>query len=322
MNSDLVINRLLNSNEPSVRYLAATGICGKDKNDPEVCQMREDIRCSERVQTMLAGRLPDGKFPWHAYAKWRGAFWALLLFADMGYPPGDESLIPLRDQVLGWLLDESRLKRVPQIKGLFRRCALQEATAVLTMIKLEIIDPRIEQLIELLLKWQWPDGGWNCDKKTQVSHSSFYETWLPLRAMNAYACLTGDPKARSAVEKASEVFLCRHLYKRLSNGEVMEDQFTKLAYPPYWHYDILVGLRVMNEIGKLDDPRCEDALDLLESKRQPDGGFAADIKYYRVTNRETSGVSTVGWGFVNGKKMNEFVTVRALTVLKQAGRLK
>ncbi len=321
MKSDEVIDRLLKSDEPSVRHLAFTGICGKEGSDPAITQLRSEIRNSDRVQAMLAGRLPDGKFPWHAYSKWRGAFWTLLLFSDMGYPPGDNILIPLRDQVLDWLLDASRLKRVPQIKGLFRRCALMEATAVLTMIKLEIIDPRIEQLVELLLKWQWPDGGWNCDKKPQASHSSFYETWLPLRGMYAYSCLTGDPRAKTAIEKASEVFLCRHLYKRLSDGEVIVDNFTRLAHPPYWHYDILVGLMVMNEIGKLNDPRCKDALDMLESMRLPDGGFAANIKYYRVTNRETSGVSPVDWGPVSKKKMNEFVTVKALAVLKQAGRL-
>ncbi len=53
----------------------------------------------------------------------------------------------------------------------------------------------------------------------------------------------------------------------------MADDFLKLRYPCYWHYDILVGLKVMAEAGFLKDPRCREALDILVSKRLPDGGF-------------------------------------------------
>lgn len=316
-----IVNALINSKDPSVRFLYQRDILGTSVDDPLAKGLQCEIQTSEKVQLLLSGRNPDGKFPWHAYSKWRGAFWVLLQLADLGYPGRDITLEPLRDQVLDWLLDEARLKRVPLIDGRYRRCALQEATAVYTMIKLDIIDPRMEHLVELLLKWQWPDGGWNCDKKPQASHASFYETWLPLRAMHAYARLTGDPRVEESEERASEIFLSRHLFKRLSNGEVILDDFTHLAFPSYWHYNILVGLMLMHEIGKLDDPRCREALDLLESKRLPNGGFAADVKYYRVTDRMTSGVTSVNWGPVSKNRMNEYVTVRALGVLKQAGRI-
>ena len=79
----------------------------------------------------------------------------------------------------------------------------------------------------------------------------------------------------------------------------------------------------MDAVGRLSDPRCADALDLLESKRLPDGGFTADVKYYKVSQAkiEGSGVSFVDWGGTSKKTMNEFVTVHALSILKKAGRL-
>ena len=283
--------------------------------------MREEIRTFPRVTKMLSLRGADGRFPWHAYSKWRGAFWTLLLLTDLGYPPGDRGLLPLREQVLDWLLDPDRLKRIPLINGRYRRCALQEASAVYTLIKLDLADERVDELARLLLKWQWPDGGWNCDKKPLASHSSFYETWIPLRAMHTYASWKDDPAARAAADHAAEVFLSHRLYRRKENGEVMVEDFTKLAYPPYWRYDILAGLLTMAEVGRLDDPRCADALDLLQSKQLADGGFPAEVKYYQVTERDISGVSTVDWGPVGVKKCNEFVTVRALEVLKKAGRI-
>ena len=151
-----------------------------------------------------------------------------------------------------WMPD--RLKRIPQINGKYRRCALQEASVVFIAIKLDLMDDRIHQLVHLLLKWQWPDGGWNCDKNPTASHSSFYETWLPLRALHAYAQRFCDDRAQRAAEHAAEIFLSRKLYKRKEDGTVMEKGFTQLAFPPYWHYDILAGLRVMGEIGKLKRP--------------------------------------------------------------------
>ncbi len=313
---------LRSSTEPSIRYLYQRDVLGKNPLTPELQEMQEEIRFSGRVVKMLAPRGEDGRFPWDAYTKWAGAFWTLLSLVELRYPPGDTGLAPLRDQVLEWLLSEQHLKNIRFIDGRWRRCALQEASAVLAMLQLGIVDDRITRLVESLLKWQWPDGGWNCDKHPAAIHSSFHETWIPLLALKAYADASGSPRVYEAVERASEVFLSHQLYKRKSDGAVMDEQFTRLAYPAYWHYDILAGLRVVAAVGRITDPRCAAALDLLESKRLPDGGFAADVKYYKVVDvvRKGSGFSLVDWGGTSQRTMNEFVTLHALAVLKKAGR--
>jgi hypothetical protein len=77
----------------------------------------------------------------------------------------------------------------------------------------------------------------------------------------------------------------------------------------------------MNEAGFIHDERCADALNLMESKRLPDGGFPAEKKFYRVTDEHTNGRSMVDWGGTSTKLMNPFVTSDALAVLKAAGRL-
>ena len=322
MDHQKVIDQLLNSSEPSVRYLCRRDVLGEDPASDRMIALLEQIRTSERVKVMLSPRGEDGRFPWHAYNKWIGAFWTLLLLADIGYPVGDLTLIPLRDQVLSWLLSEQHIKKVPLINGRWRRCACQEGSAVLAMLKLGIADERITILIENLLKWQWPDGGWNCDKNPAATHSSFHETWLPLRAMQAYADASESSRAAESVEKASEVFLSHHLFMTRSDTPSILEAFTHPAYPAYWHYDFLVGLKVMGEVGRLADPRCREALNLLESTRLTDGGFRAEKKYYHVTDKtEGSGVSFVDWGGVSKLRMNEWVTVTALSVLNKSGRL-
>jgi len=318
-----ILDRLEKSVDPCVRYLFRRDYLRENPENPEMLALQEEIRHSSRVRLMLERRDAQGRFPWHPSSKWVGAFWTLLMLADIGYPPGDQDLAPLRDQVLDWLLSPQHLNKVPQINGRWRRCALQEVSIVYSSLKLGLANERIPQVVENLLQWQWPDGGWNCDKKPAAVHSSFHETWIPLLAMHTYALASGSPRAQESSQRASEVFLKHRLFRRIKDGEVMDTNFGKIAYPPYWHYDILVGLRVMDMVGRLSDPRCGDALDWLASLRLPDGGLAVEQKYYKVSadKKEGSGVSFVDWGSTGKGKMNEFATVHALSILKKAGRL-
>jgi hypothetical protein len=80
-------------------------------------------------------------------------------------------------------------------------------------------------------------------------------------------------------------------------------------------------LKVLTEAGFIDDPRCGEALDLLESKQTSDGGFPAEDRYYRLDEKSLSGHSHVDWGGTSKVKMNPYITLDALRVLIQAGRL-
>ena len=188
------------------------------------------------------------------------------------------------------------------------------------VIRLGLVDDRTPRLVERLLHWQWPDGGWNCDKDPAADTSSFMETLPPMRGLAAWAALTGDPAARRASERAAEVLLERRLYRRRRDGRVIRPHFTKLHDPLYWHYDILGGLKAMAELGSIADARCADALDLLESKRLPDGGWPAEARFYRHSNEPKLGNDDVDWGGTSTRRMNEWVTADALGVLRAAGR--
>jgi hypothetical protein len=129
--------------------------------------------------------------------------------------------------------------------------------------------------------------------------------------------------AARAAKRASEVFLTRRLYKKRSDGSVIHPRFTQLHYPLYYHYDILGGLKAMARIGRIRDKRCADALDLLESKRLPDGGWRAEARYYGAVSKTLkANAEHVDWGGTGRGRMNEWVTVDALAVLVAAGRIR
>ncbi len=253
--------------------------------------------------------------------------------ADIGYPPGDESLIPLREQEYEWLLSHTHLQIAPYSKSRDgtkfpearpRIHASMEGNAVFSILRLGLKDDRIDELVDRLLRTQWPDGGWNCDRRPPPANptiSSFHESITPLRALALHAKMRNNLRSRSAAQKAAEIFLKRRIYKRQKNDRIINESFTKLHYPPYWHYDILFGLKVMSEAGFIKDKRCIDALDLIESKRLPNGGFPAEARYYHSRKHPRSAMSLADWGGTSSTRINEFVTVDALHVLKAAGRL-
>lgn len=311
--------QLLTSAEPSIRLQVRSHVLGAD--EPEINDLQQQVRRSPRVASLLSERGPDGTIDTHPYAKWYGAHWVLVTLAELGYPSGDQSLIPLRDQVLDWLFSNAYLSGLGEIRGLSRLHGSIEGNAVWAMLMLGLADERTEQLVERLRQAQWPDGGWNCDRKASGTCSSFPESLIPLRALARHAAMCADRESAEAATAAAELFLRRRLYQRLRDGSVMHPSFVELHYPCYWHYDVLFGLLVMAESGQIDDERCGAALTLLESKRLPDGGFPAEHRYYRPTRQPVpSSRSLLDWGGVSRRRMNPWVSARAAVVLHAAGR--
>jgi hypothetical protein len=88
-----LLERLLRSDEPSIRLQVRQGVQGAA--EAEVAHMREQVRRSSRVATLLSERGADGTIRAHPYrAKRYGAHWVLVTLAELGYPAGDEALIP------------------------------------------------------------------------------------------------------------------------------------------------------------------------------------------------------------------------------------
>lgn len=340
MNQAEIVQDLLRSPEPSIRWKARVNVLGEERGSKAVRSLEEDVRRSPRVRALLSRRDQLGR-PGTArkvYNKWQGVHWVLASLADLGYPVGDEALLPIRDRILEFWLNpryfrefEARTKTqayaghhdgVPAMQGRYRRCASQQGNALYSLTALGLADERSDGLAERLLHWQWPDGGWNCDRNPEADTSSFMETLTPTVGLAAHAQRTKSAPVAEAVRRASEVFLRRRLFKRVSNGQVIHPDFVALHYPLYWHYDILGGLKAMVRIGRISDPRCAEAVDLLEKKRLPDGGWPAERRFYKVRpNSFEANADYVDWGGTSAKRMNEWVTADALAVLRAADRI-
>ena len=316
-----VVMELSRSSEPSLRYKINIHVFGKSPRSKIVTRTQQEVRVSERVKALLSGRDAQGRIPHHPEANWFGAHWVLESLADQGYPPGDASLEPLREQVHEWLFSEERRDEIQAVDGRARVRASHEGNALYYLLTLGLADDRTDKLAERLMTWQWEDGGWNGDARPGIVDSSFSETLISLRGLALYNSVIGDIRARKSVNRAAELLFSRKLYKNESDGSPIEEGFVKLHYPRYSHYDVLFALKVMTDAGFIEDERCEDALDWLVSKKLPGGGFPADALFYTVSDQALVGSSRVDWGGAGPELMNPFVTADALHVLREARRL-
>src|SRR5258708_29541761 len=97
----------------------------------------------------------------------------------------------------------------------------------------------------------------------------FRSTVLPMRAVAAYSRAHDDDLAGPAARRAAEVLLERRIVYKRSTVQPIRSDWLKLHYPVYWRYDLLAGLKGLAEAGPISDPRCQDALDMLEAKQLP-----------------------------------------------------
>jgi hypothetical protein len=81
-----LVDRLLHSDEPSIRLWLRLGLDGAAQ--AQMAELREQVRISPRVVTLLSERQADGTINSHPYSKWSGAHWVLVTLAELGYPAG------------------------------------------------------------------------------------------------------------------------------------------------------------------------------------------------------------------------------------------
>ncbi len=213
-----IVNELLDSPNPVIVFKTRRDVLGESIDSPEIHCLQEKIKSSDFVKNMLVHRQQDGTIATNPYAKWQGPHWTLACLAEIGYPSGDKSLLPMRNQFIKYLFEVNHFKFprtviYPGQENKVRRCASQEANFIWYSLVLGLDDEYTDQLVNRLLDWQWPDGGWNCDKRVEAHNSSFVETIIPLRAISLYGKIKNDQRAITASKRAAEIFLKRHLYR-------------------------------------------------------------------------------------------------------------
>ena len=296
------IARVLSAmDEPFVRYKIRLNVSARPPSEREIRILRDEIRDSILVRTLLAELDAAGRIPLPPIHRWRGAHWVLYMLADLGSAASDKSLWGLRDQVCEWLFAADRPEPV---------CGAIEGNALYYLLFLELDDGRADALAQRLAG--------SLPKALGRSPAAFGQVLTALRGLALHARLRTDQASGDAAARLAEHVLAHHLYQK-PDGSPLSAGCAALHYPCYEHCDFLFALKVMVEAGHLAAARCRAALDLLKSKQLDDGSFPAERKHYRVGRVGKGDDSLVDWGRPNRSRPNLHVTCDALGVLHAAG---
>jgi hypothetical protein len=135
----------------------------------------------------------------------------------------------------------------------------------------------VSPLVQRMLGERLADGGWNCRAEEGSVRSSFDSTIDVLDGLLEYERATGgSPAVLDARRCGEEYLLERQLFRRRSTGDVVRAEYLEFAFPYYWHYDVLRALDYFRGSGAVPDPRMAEAVELVRSKRQPDGRWLLD----------------------------------------------
>jgi hypothetical protein len=138
----------------------------------------------------------------------------------------------------------------------------------------------IAPIVDRILGERLADGGWNCEAENGSVRSSFHTTIDVLDGLLAFERATGgSPEVSKARRSGEEYLLERNLFRRKSTGEVVDPAYLEFAFPYYWRYDVLRALDYFRGSGADPDPRMSEALEVVRSKRQPDGRWLLDRVY-------------------------------------------
>jgi hypothetical protein len=132
----------------------------------------------------------------------------------------------------------------------------------------------VDGVVERLLGEQLADGGWNCEAERGSTRSSFGTTINVLEGLLEHERATGgSPNSIAARKRGEEYLLERGLLRRKSTGELIDRDWLLFSFPTRWYYDVLRGLEYFRAVGDPPDERMAEAIEVLRSKRQPDGAW-------------------------------------------------
>jgi len=171
-------------------------------------------------------------------------------------------------------------------------------------------EEKLHSIIDFLLVEHMKDGGFNCRSNFGgATHSSVHSTISVLEGIleysrNGYKYRLGD--LHKAENKCVDFLLEHKLFRSHQTGEIFDKKMLMLSYPSRWRYDILRALDYIQSAHVKYDPRMQDAIDILITKRRRDGRWPVQAKHPGQTHFDMEKTG-------NPSRWN---TLRALRVLK------
>jgi hypothetical protein len=305
--SDLT-NWLLDSHIPSIRYLTLSRLLGRPEDDPAVAAARAAIANEGPVPVIMAKQTDTGQWAdEHSFytPKYVSTHWSMMLLAELAADGND----PRFRRGVEFMLDAAPKWRWVSLDekgygwgclwGNIQRYAAQGGHGD---------DPRVQAIAEYLAR-DLQNGDGHC-----IHNGSLPCAWGVARALWGLAALPPDkrsPTVQDGIQRGITFLLDKFQLVQAdypTSGKISSLWFA-LNFPLFYQTDILFVLRVLAELGALDHPKAQAALEWLAAKRKADGHWKGSSPYRSCT-----------WKAVGGaQEIDRWVSLHAALILQAAG---
>lgn len=286
----------------AVRFQARRDLLGEE--DPE---LQSRIEREGDGAALLAARGPSGHWGRGFYQpKWTSSHYTLLELKNMGLrrdqpAAGETVAMILRDHKgRDGGVNPARTIAVSDV------CVNGMTLGYATYFGAPGDD--LVSVVDYVLGQRLPDGGFNCRlNRSGATHSSVHTTVSVIEGITEYErCGYRHRLDELLAARATAVeFLLRHrLFRSERTGEPIRQEFTRLHHPARWYFDVLRGLDALADAGVQQDPRMDDALDVLVSRRRADGRWTAGA-YAGATHLPPSGRAPSPWATLIARRVLE-----------------
>lgn len=297
---DPVVGWLLDA-DPSIRWQVMRDLT--DAPSTVIADERSRVASDGWGVTLLDEQRPDGNWGDGADAPlWWSNLYTLVYLRDLGLDPASERARTAIDRVRHTVTWGPEFGNSPFFEGEVEPCINGRVVALGAYFGV-----RSDRLVDRLLGEQLADGGWNCEAERGSVRSSFHTTLCVLEGLLAFETAYGAVPSLTEARRRGEAYLLeRRLLRRKSTGEVIDPSWTRFAFPPLWHYDILRALDYFRAAGVPRDARVDEPVAIVTGRRQADGRWLLDVRHRGTLHQEIAGAPGAP---------NRWVTLCALRVL-------
>jgi hypothetical protein len=324
---------LLEEKDPGPRYLALRDLVGLPAEDPKMVAAQKAAHTQGPISIILDNMNPKGYWskPGPGYnPKYFSAVWSLITLAQLGASASYDIRI---SHACTYLLEKAL---TPQGQFGFNGtpsgtvdCLQGNMCAALVAMGYD--DPRLDLAYEWMARTVTGDGlAPNSDKEAPLRYYAY-------QCGPVFAC--GANKGLSCAWGAAKVMLAFSLWPKERRTPLIERAIQQgvdflfstdparadypcgntpkpsrnwwlFGFPVFYITDILQIVEALVSLGYGGDPRLENALQLIRDKQDAQGRWALEYGY--------QGKTWVDFG--PKKEPNKWITLRALTALKEASK--
>ena len=328
-----VINWLLEEESPGMRYLALRDLQQRPADDPELTAARKNAHTNGPIKEILDAMDAQGFWvkPGPGYGpKYKSTVWSLILLAQLGALIDEDSRIRTAcDYLMAHAWHPQGQLAAGEPASYTIDCL--QGNLCWAMTELGYEDACLDKAFEWMARTVTGEGiAPKVDKKADVRYYAYKCgpgfrcganigqpcAWGAAKVMLAFGRFPKPkrtPLIKEAIQQGIEFLFSVELTKAnwpTSYGKPPSRDWWEFGFPVFYITDLLQVAEALVGLGYAGDPRMQGLLDLIRGKQDSEGRWLQEYPYGSKT-----------WSnFGMKNKPNKWVTLRALKVLKLAGR--